>query len=151
MVSSRNIRTNFGFYPPENDGASWQADIPSFRDALRRDFPDAIWESGTSLTRGFEVLDFEFEVAVGAWVTGSAALPSPDYAYVVLSDATADEAALFAQWLRDSYLPSAACMRFISSAAMALGEEIPWPLPATGDAAAIEAVLRDHLTAAGIQ
>ncbi|MFF7241956.1 hypothetical protein [Streptomyces collinus] len=151
MVAPRNIRTSFGFYPPEDDEVSWRADIPSFRDALRRDFPDAVLELGTNVMRGFEVLDFEFEVGAGAWATGSAALPSPDYAYVVLTDATAHEAALFARWLRDSYLPAAACVRFISSAAMELGQETSQPLPDTSDPALIEAVLRDHLAAVDVR
>ncbi|MFJ9833664.1 hypothetical protein ACIRU2_20115 [Streptomyces sp. NPDC101169] len=151
MSAPRNIRTTFGFYPPEDNSAAWQASIESFTNAVERDFPDSVLERRVDSLRGVEVLDFDIEIAPDVWVTGTTAMPSPDYAYITVGNATADEAAVFAQWLRDTYLPSPGCVRFISSAAMENGEENPWPLPATGDAAVIEAVLRDHLAAAGVE
>lgn len=76
-------------------------------------------------------------------------MPAPDYAHVSIIDVTVDEAALFARWLCDSYVPSPTSVRFLSSFVMENGDEAPWPLPATGDAAAIEAMMRSHLAAAG--
>ncbi|MFF5302017.1 hypothetical protein ACFY5F_21875 [Streptomyces sp. NPDC013161] len=151
MSVPRNVRTTFGFYPPENNPAAWQADLETFRNALERAFPDGTLERRVDPLRGVDVLDFDIEVAPEIWITGTAAMPTPDYAYITLGNVTADEAATFAQWLRDSYVPSPAVVRFISSAAMTNGQETPSPLPATGDSSEIEAALRAHLTAAGIE
>ncbi|HEY8981366.1 MAG TPA: hypothetical protein VIU15_17475, partial [Streptomyces sp.] len=68
------------------------------------------------------MLDFEVEVAADVVVVGTAAMPEPDYAYVTLVGVTAGEAALFAQWLRDSFVPSPAAVRFMSSAVMENGD-----------------------------
>ncbi|MGH1553370.1 restriction endonuclease fold toxin-2 domain-containing protein [Streptomyces sp. L7] len=40
----RNVRTTFGFYPPENNPAAWQADLETFRNALERAFSDGAME-----------------------------------------------------------------------------------------------------------
>ena len=151
MSVPRNVRTTFGFYPPENDPAAWQADLETFRNALEQAFPDGALERRVDPLRGVDVLDFDIEVTPEIWITGTAAMPTPGYAYITLGNVTADEAAAFAQWLRDSYVSSPAVVRFISSAAMANGEETPSPLPATGDSSELEAVLRAHLTAAGVE
>ncbi|MFD8648771.1 hypothetical protein [Streptomyces mirabilis] len=151
MTTEHNLRSNFVFAPPEDNPAAWQASLETFRDALARTFPDAFLETNTSSLRDVPVLDFEIEVAPDVFVTGTAAMPAPDYAHVSIIDVTADAAALFAQWLRDSYVPSPATVRFLSSFVMENGDETPWPLPATGDATEIEAVLRNHLAAAGAE
>ena len=148
MSVEHNLRSNFVFAPPEDNPAAWQASVETFRDALARSFPDAFLEMNTSTLRDVPVLDFEIEVEPDVFVTGTAAMPDPDYAHVSLIDVTAHAAALFAQWLRDSYVPSPASVRFLSSFVMENGDETPWPLPATGDATAIEAVLHSHLAAA---
>ena len=146
-----SLRSNFVFAPPEDNPAAWQASMETFRDALERAFPDAFLEANTSALREVPVLDFEIEVAPDVFVTGTAAMPAPDYAHVSVIDVTAHAAALFAQWLRDAYVPSPASVRFLSSYVMENGNEAPWPLPATGDATEIEAVLRSHLAAAGAE
>ena len=151
MVVEHNLRSNFVFAPPADDPAAWQASAETFRNALERAFPDAFVEANTSTLRDVPVLDFEIEVAPDVFVTGTAAMPAPDYAHVSIIDVTAHAAALFAQWLRDTYVPSPASVRFLSSFVMENGNEAPWPLPATGDATEIEAVLRRHLAAAGAE
>jgi hypothetical protein len=143
-----DLRSNFVFAPPEDDPSAWQASMETFRDALERAFPDAFLETNTSSLRDVPVLDFEIEVAPDVFVSGTAAMPAPDYAHVSVIDVTAHAAALFARWLRDSYVPSPASVRFLSSFVMENGDETPWSLPATGDATEIEAVLRSHLAAA---
>jgi hypothetical protein len=90
-------------------------------------------------------------VAPDVYITGTSAMPTVDYAYISIIEATADEAAVFAVWLRDSYVPSPATVRFTSSFVMDNGDEISWRLPATGDATDIAAVMRDHLAAAGAE
>jgi hypothetical protein len=151
VAVEHTLRSNFVFAPPEDNPAAWQASMETFRDALARAFPDAFLETNTSSLRDVPVLDFEIEVAPDLFVPGTAAMPAPDYAHVSIIDVTAHAAALFAQWLRDSYVPSPASVRFLSSFVMENGDEAPWPLPATGDATEIEAVLHRHLAAAGAE
>ncbi|MEV6176362.1 hypothetical protein [Streptomyces sp. NPDC052015] len=148
MAVEHDLRSNSVFAPPEDDPSAWQASVETFRDALERAFPDAFLETNTSSPRDVPVLDFAIEVAPDVFVSGTAAMPAPDYAHVSVIDVTAHAAALFARWLRDSYVPSPAGVRFLSSFVMENGDETPWPLPATGDATEIEAVLRSHLAAA---
>ncbi|MFG2119863.1 hypothetical protein [Streptomyces sp. NPDC048710] len=146
-----DLRSNFVFAPPEDNPAAWQASLDTFRDALERDFPGAFLEADTSTLRGFPVLDFEIEVAPDVYITGTSAMPTVDYAYISIIEATADEAAAFAVWLRDSNVPSPASVRFMSSFVMENGDEMSWCLPATGDATDIAAVMREHLAAAGAE
>ncbi|HZH27329.1 MAG TPA: hypothetical protein VEY95_09110 [Azospirillaceae bacterium] len=147
-MTVEHTRSNFVFAPPEDNPAAWQANLDTFRTALERSFPDAFLELNASSLRDIPVLDFEVEVAPSVYVTGTAAMPSPDYAHVTVMDVTAHEAALFAQWLRDAFVPSPANVRFLSSFVMENGDEAPWSLPATGDATQLETVMRRHLTAA---
>ncbi|MFI1505623.1 hypothetical protein [Streptomyces sp. NPDC020597] len=149
MTVEHTLRSNFVFAPPEDTPAAWQASLDTFRDALERAFPDAFLETNTSGLRDVPVLDFEIEVAPEVFVTGTAAMPTLDYAHVSIIDVTADTAALFAHWLRDSYVPSPASVRFLSSFVMENGDETPWAVPSTGDAAEIATVLRSHLATAG--
>jgi hypothetical protein len=74
-------------------------------------------------------------------------MEAPDYAYITLTDVNADEAAVFAEWLRDSFAPAPHLVRFSSSLAMANGEQEPWPLPAEGDVDDIRAEMLRHLAA----
>ncbi|MFD9223102.1 hypothetical protein ACFWDI_24560 [Streptomyces sp. NPDC060064] len=57
-------------------------------------------------------------------------MTDPDYAFITLGDVTADEASVFAVWLRNSFVPASHVARFASSAALANGEETPWQRPA---------------------
>ncbi|MET9101318.1 hypothetical protein [Streptomyces antibioticus] len=141
------LRSNFVFAPPPDDPTAWQASTESFRDALTRDFPDAFLEINASALRDVPVviLDFEIEVERDVFVAGIAAMPAPDYAHVSIVDMTAHTAALFARWLRDSYVASPSSVRFLSSFVMESGDETPWSLPATGDATEIATVLLSHL------
>ncbi|KIF68716.1 hypothetical protein HY68_08890 [Streptomyces sp. AcH 505] len=72
-------------------------------------------------------LDFEVELPPDVRVDGTAAMPRPDYAYITLTDVSADEAAVFTVWLRDSFVPAPHLLRFATSLAMANGKETPSP------------------------
>lgn len=148
MSDKLNIRSNFSFAPPEDNESAWRSSLDTFEEALARAFPGAIAETRTSALRGDTVLDFDIELAPDVWVSGTAAMPAPDYANVGLIDVTADEAAVFAQWLRDTYLPSRNCVRFLSSFVMENGDETPWPLPSKGDAQALAETMRRHIATA---
>ncbi|MFJ1750929.1 hypothetical protein ACIOJD_32525 [Streptomyces sp. NPDC088116] len=147
MTAERNIRTNFSFYPPEEDGGAWHATLYTLERALSQAFPEPTLEYRKSGIHNMAVLDFEIELVPDVWVDGTAAMPRPDYSYITLTDVTADEAAVVAVWLRDSFVPAAHLVRFASSLAMANGGDVPSPLPATGGVEEIRAVLRDHLDA----
>ncbi|MFJ6578278.1 hypothetical protein ACIQMY_20200 [Streptomyces sp. NPDC091368] len=92
MATERNIRTNFGFYPPENNGAAWGATL----ECLERAFPEPRLKYRKSGIHGMTVLDYEVRLSPDVWVYGTAATPDPDYAYIALTDVTVDEAAAFA-------------------------------------------------------
>ncbi|MFE5482691.1 hypothetical protein [Streptomyces sp. NPDC056527] len=147
MATERNIRTNFAFYPPEGDGVAWHATLRTLERALREAFPDPTIGYRRSGVHEMTVLDFEIEPAPDVWVDGTAAIAEPDYAYITLTDVTADEAGAFAVWLRDSFAPAPDLVRFASSLAMANGEDTPSPLPTQGSREAISDLLRRHLDA----
>ncbi|WP_328583001.1 hypothetical protein [Streptomyces sp. NBC_00370] len=147
MTAERNLRTNFAFYPPETDGGAWRATLESLEGALRQGFPELTVEYRKSGIHDRTALDFEVELAPDVWVDGTAAMPRPDYAYITLTDVSADEAAVFAVWLRDSFVPAPHLVRFATSLAMANGETTPRPLPTTGATEEITATLRNHLDA----
>ncbi|THA33491.1 hypothetical protein [Streptomyces sp. A1547] len=145
MSTERNIRTNFAFYPPKGDQGAWGATLESLESALRQGFPGLTAEHRVSGLRDMTVLDFELELAQGVWIGGTAAMPTPDYAFITLTDVTADEAAVFARWLRDSFVPAPHLVRVASSLAVANGEQEPWALSAQGGDEEIAAELRRHL------
>ncbi|MBW5486686.1 hypothetical protein [Streptomyces bambusae] len=145
MSAERNIRTNFAFYPPEGDEAAWGTTLESLERALRQAFLGLTVEYRISGVHGLTVLDFEIELASDVWIDGTAAMPKPDYSFITLTDVTADEAAVFVRWLRDSVVPAPHLVRFASSLAMANGEQDPWSLPAEGGDEEILAELRRHL------
>ncbi|MGW7284778.1 hypothetical protein ACWGH4_04660 [Streptomyces sp. NPDC054847] len=145
MATERNIRTNIGFYPPQEDGGAWRSNLLSLERALRQSFPDPVIEHATSPLHGEQALDFEIAQAPEVWINGTSSMEGPDYAYITLVDVTADEAAVFATWLRDSFVPSPDLVRFVSSLAMANGEQRPWVLPATGGSTEVLAEIRRHI------
>ncbi|GAA0651987.1 hypothetical protein GCM10009535_32840 [Streptomyces thermocarboxydovorans] len=142
-------RSNVVLAPPEDHPAARQANLETLRDALERSFPDVFVEFTTSSLRDVPVMNFEIEAEQGVFVTGTAAMPTPDHAHAALIDATAHTAALFAHWLRDTYVPSPAGVRFLSTYTAENGDKTARLLPATGDAAQNEAILRTCLPAAG--
>ncbi|MEW2139769.1 hypothetical protein AB0892_24835 [Streptomyces sp. NPDC005409] len=145
MSAERNVRTNIAFCPPQGDGGGWCVTAEFLERALREAFPGAGVECRVSGIRSVPVLDFEVQVAPGVWIDGTASMAEPDYAYVALTDVTADEAAAFGWWLRDSFVPAPHLVWFASSLAMANGEQGPWPFPVEGGSEVIAAELRRHL------
>ncbi|MFJ6634999.1 hypothetical protein ACIQMR_26915 [Streptomyces sp. NPDC091376] len=145
MATERNIRTNIGFYPPQEDGGAWRSSLPSLERALQQGFPDAVIDHRTSAVHGRQALDFEIALAPDVWIVGTSSMEEPDYAFITLTDVTADEAAVFALWLRDSFAPAPDLVRFVSSLAMANGEANPWVLPASGGSEEVLAEIRRHI------
>ncbi|MFJ8658845.1 hypothetical protein [Streptomyces sp. NPDC093795] len=133
MATERNLRTNFAFYPTEAGGGAWHVTPAYLERALREAFPDATIGHRTSGVHEMTVLDFEIELSPDVWLDGTAAITEPDYAYITLTDVTADEAGAFAVWLRDSFVPTPNLVRYASSLAMANGDTAALPLPTAGD------------------
>ncbi|WKU48249.1 hypothetical protein Q3V23_31625 [Streptomyces sp. VNUA116] len=67
---------------------------------------------------------------------------------VLLYNALASEAAVFAGWLRNSFTPSPELVHFSSEMAMNNGDESVWRIPETGGVEAIAAELQRHIDAA---
>lgn len=109
--------------PPEENGGAWRATLDSLERALREAFPDPTIGHRRSGVHEMTVLDFEIELAPDVWLDGTASIAEPDYAYITLTDVTAEEAGTFAVWLRDSFAPAPDLVRFASSLAMANGED----------------------------
>ncbi|MFE5595995.1 hypothetical protein [Streptomyces sp. NPDC056549] len=149
MVTQRNIRTNFSFCPSEGEGGAWHATLDSLERAVREAFPEHTIGYRRSGIHEMTVLDFEIELSADVWVDGTAAITEPDYAYITLTNVTADEAGVFAVWLRDSFVPTPTLVRFVSSLAMANSEETPSSLPAQGTCEDIADLLRRHVNAFG--
>ncbi|MGE7391361.1 hypothetical protein ACQKM2_38425 [Streptomyces sp. NPDC004126] len=84
-----SVRTNFAFYPPQDDGGAWRATAELLERALREAFPEPTADHRISGIHGVPVLDFEIESAPGVWIDGTAPMPKPDYAYITLTDVTA--------------------------------------------------------------
>ncbi|MFI9543336.1 hypothetical protein ACIHAR_05210 [Streptomyces sp. NPDC052016] len=91
--------------------AGERGDVPGCAGA---GFPRRVPGDEHLLSARCAVLDFAIEVAPDVFVSGTAAMPAPDYAHVSVIDVTAHAAALFARWLRDSYVPSPAGVRFLA-------------------------------------
>ncbi|MEU6421264.1 hypothetical protein [Streptomyces spiralis] len=71
--------------------------------------------------------------------------PYPKVGAVMALNATADEAAVLARWLRDHYAPAPDLVHFTSERALELGVTENGRIPATGDVHEISRVLREHL------
>ncbi|MFM9441635.1 hypothetical protein [Streptomyces acidiscabies] len=133
-------QTTFLFYAPAKEPDGWRLDLASFAVALDAEFPEVRYEirQGRQLRLSFWVVTED-----GTEFTGFASNEGRDG--VLLTDNTADEAAVFIAWLRDSYLPSPDLIRFSSEPAVLAGIETDWRVPATGDVTRIAEELRHHV------
>ncbi|MEU6588920.1 hypothetical protein ABZ923_06745 [Streptomyces sp. NPDC046881] len=133
-------QTTFLLYAPVKNPAGWNLDLAAFGTALEAAFPEVRYETrqGRQLRLSFWAVTDE-----GIEFTGFASNEGRDT--VVLVDNTAEEAAVFITWLRDSYVASPDLIRFSSEPAVEAGIETDWRLPATGDTASIAEELKHHI------
>ncbi|GAA3139871.1 hypothetical protein [Streptomyces echinatus] len=133
-------RTTYLLYAPAKNPAGWNLDLPTFGTALDATFTDVRYETrqGRQLRLSFWAVTDD-----GTEFTGFASNEGRDT--VVLTDNTADEAALFITWLRDSLCPAPDLIRFSSEPAVERGIETDWRMPALADTANIAEELKHHL------
>ncbi|MFF9024157.1 hypothetical protein [Streptomyces eurythermus] len=133
-------QTTFLLYAPAKNPAGWNLDLAAFGTALEAAFPEVRYETrqGRQLRLSFWAVTDE-----GIEFTGFVSNEGRDT--VVLVDTTAEEAAVFITWLRDSYVASPDLIRFSSEPAVEVGIETDWRLPATGDTARIADELKHHI------
>ncbi|SOD91555.1 hypothetical protein [Streptomyces sp. Ag109_G2-15] len=105
-------QTTYLLYAPAKNPGGWNLDLAAFGAALEATFPEVRYETrqGGQLRLSFWAVSED-----GIEFTGFASNEGRDT--VVLTDNTADEAAVFIAWLRDSFLPSPDLVRFSSEPA----------------------------------
>ncbi|MFF8608437.1 hypothetical protein ACF06X_21140 [Streptomyces sp. NPDC015346] len=144
MTHDDDDQTTFLFFAPERDPHAWALDLAGLGEALRESFPEVRYRVRQDSTRhGEPYLSFWAATADGIEFDGTATVHGRDC--VMLGDTTAEEAAHFLTWLRDSYLPAPDLIRFSSEPAVERGVETDWRLPADGDAGRVADELRHHL------
>ncbi|GAU70771.1 hypothetical protein SSP35_22_00750 [Streptomyces sp. NBRC 110611] len=144
MTDDENRATLF-FYPPVDDADSWHMTFEGLEEALKERFPGALIQTLPTPFREGNFLSFEVLVAEGVGVRGTATIPIEECGCITLKLVTPGEAAPFAQWLRDDFIPSPDLIRFSSEGAMEIGDETHWELPRSGEQAGIEEDLRAHI------
>jgi hypothetical protein len=139
-VNLDEYQTTFLLYAPAKNPGGWNLDLAAFAAALEAAFPEVRHETrqGRQLRLSFWAVTED-----GVEFTGFASNEARDT--VVLADNTADEAAVFVAWLRDSFLPSPDLVRFSSEPAVEEGIETDWRMPASGDTARIAEELKQHI------
>ncbi|MFF3361045.1 hypothetical protein [Streptomyces misionensis] len=137
-------QTTYLLYAPAKNPDGWNLDLPAFGEALEAAFAEVRYEArqGRQLRLSFWAMTEE-----GIEFTGYASNEGRDT--VLLTDNTADEAALFIVWLRDVFLPAPDLIRFSSEPAVEKGIETDWRMPATGDRSRIAEELKHHIGVVG--
>ncbi|SEE40023.1 hypothetical protein SAMN05216532_8095 [Streptomyces sp. 2231.1] len=133
-------QTTYLLYAPAKNPGGWNLDLAAFGAALEAAFPEVRYETrrGRQLRLSFWAVSED-----GIEFTGFASNEGRDT--IVLTDNTADEAAVFIAWLRDSFLPSPDLIRFSSEPAVEEGIETDWRMPASGDTTRIAEELKQHI------
>ncbi|MFF4406613.1 hypothetical protein [Streptomyces sp. NPDC001404] len=150
MTNDNPIRTRFVFAPPVDDATAWNLSLDRFAEALEQGFP-GVWtkHEGPLGPRPSDTLSFEVEIAESVWIEGLTTTPFDGMGSVMVENASASEAAVFAAWLRDSFAPSPELVHFSSEFAMNRGDESVWRIPAAGGTEAIAEELQRHIDTAG--
>ncbi|WP_367134494.1 MULTISPECIES: hypothetical protein [Streptomyces] len=149
MNDENPIRATFIFFPPVDDATAWNLRLEDLAQRIEHAFPGSSTNlEGELGPRPSPALSFEVQVADGLWLEGLATTPFEGMGSVLLYNALADEAAVFAAWLRDSFAPSPGLVHFSSEMALNNGDESVWRVPEAGGLEAITAELQRHVDAA---
>ncbi|MEU0394519.1 hypothetical protein ABZ208_17420 [Streptomyces sp. NPDC006208] len=148
MTDSDALRTTFSFAPPVDDAAAWHLRLDDLAAKITEAFPG----SSTSMRgdlgpRSADALSFEVPLGDGLWLEGLATTPYPEIGSVVVMQASAVEAARFAVWLRDSFVPAPDLIHFTSELALNNGDDAYWVLPTHGSIDEIAQTLQQHIDA----
>ncbi|MEU0602193.1 hypothetical protein ABZ484_28735 [Streptomyces sp. NPDC006393] len=146
MTETDARRTTFSFAPPVDDAAAWDIQLNDFAERLMQGFPGTeTWLLGAQAPHPQEGLGFDMPLGGGTRMEGLVNTPYPKVGAVMALNATADEAAVLARWLRDHYAPAPDLVQFTSERALELGVTEYGRIPTTGDVHEISRVLREHL------
>ncbi|MCD9141083.1 hypothetical protein [Streptomyces albireticuli] len=149
MHGENPIRTTFVFHPPVDNALAWDLSLDRLERSIEQSFPDSSAKSEGDLgPRPAATLSFEIQIAEGVWIEGLATMPFEGMGSVMITGASAVEAAVFAAWLRDSFVPSPELVEFSSELAMNGGDESVWHLPESGSVTDIAEALQRHLEVA---
>ncbi|WNO71528.1 MULTISPECIES: hypothetical protein [unclassified Streptomyces] len=150
MTDRDVLRTTFSFAPPVDDAAAWHLRLDDLAAGIVEAFPGASTSWGADLgPRSAEALTFEVPLGAGVWLEGLATTPCPEVGSVMVMHASAAEAARFALWLRDSFVPSPDLVRFTSEMALNNGDDAHGHLPPYGSVDEIAQTLQQHIDATG--
>ncbi|MEU4497157.1 hypothetical protein AB0F96_27860 [Streptomyces sp. NPDC023998] len=148
MTDQDALRTTFSFAPPVDDAAAWHLRL----DDLAAKIVEACSGASTSLggdlgPRSADALSFEVPLGDGVWLEGLATTPYPEIGSVMVLQTSAAEAAQFAAWLRDSFVPSPDLVHFTSELALNNGDDAYWVIPPYGSVDEIAQTLQQHIDA----
>ncbi|MFD4139950.1 hypothetical protein [Streptomyces sp. NPDC058572] len=148
MTDPDALRTTFSFAPPVDDAAAWHLRLDDLAAKITEAFPGSSTSLGGDLgPRSADALSFEVPLGDGLWLEGLATTPYPEIGSVMVMQASAAEAARFAAWLRDSFVPAPDLVHFTSELALNNGDDAYWVLPAHGSIDEIEQTLQQHIDA----
>jgi hypothetical protein len=133
-------QTTFLFYAPASHPQGWNLELDAFGEALSSAFTDVTYATVEGRSPR---LDFSALTEDGFEYAGFATVESRDC--VLVEEVDPDEASTFALWLRDTFVPAPDLVRFNSRAALELGHETDWRLPATGDHARVADEFKHHI------
>ncbi|MFE6128527.1 hypothetical protein ACFQ6Q_09680 [Streptomyces sp. NPDC056437] len=150
MTDQDVLRTTFSFAPPVDDAAAWHLRLDDLAASINEAFPGASTSWGGDLgPRSDGALTFEVPLDAGVWLEGLATTPYPGIGSVMVMRASAAEAARFALWLRDSFVPSPDLVQFTSELALNNGDDAHGILPPDGSVDEIADTLQQHIDATG--
>ncbi|MFK4221875.1 hypothetical protein [Streptomyces sp. NPDC019890] len=146
MTDPDALRTTFSFAPPVDDAAAWHLRLDHLAAEITEAFPGSSTSLGGDLgPRSAKALTFEVPLGDGVWLEGLATTPYPEIGSVMVMQASAAEAAQFAAWLRDSFVPSPDLVHFTSELALNNGDDAYWVLPPHGSVDEITQALQQHI------
>ncbi|MFF3322501.1 hypothetical protein [Streptomyces sp. NPDC002889] len=150
MTAPDALRTTFSFAPPVNDAAAWHLQLNDLAAEIVEAFPGASTSLGGDLgPRSADALSFEVPLGGGLWLEGLATTPYPGSGSVMVVQASAAEAARFAVWLRDSFVPAPDLVHFTSELALNSGDDAYWVLAPHGSIDEIAQTLQQHIDSTG--
>ncbi|MEU7044325.1 hypothetical protein AB0A77_25150 [Streptomyces varsoviensis] len=150
MTGHNPTHTTFSFAPPTDDALAWHLRLDDLAEKITQSFPGAFTQLQHELgPRDADALSFAVPVSDGEWLEGLATTPYEGMGSVMVLDASAAEAAVFAVWLRDSFIPSPELIEFTSEFALNNGDTATWKLPRSGPAGEIAEALQQHIDSVG--
>ncbi|MGI5403767.1 hypothetical protein ACQEVG_30805 [Streptomyces sp. CA-135486] len=148
MTDQGALRTTFCFAPPVDDAAAWHLQLDDLAAKITEAFPGASTSLGGDLgPRSADALSFDVPLGDEVWLEGLATTPCPEIGSVMVMQASAAEAAPFAAWLRDAFVPSPDLVHFTSELSLNNGDDAYWVLPPNGGVDEIAQMLQEHIDA----